>query len=184
MKTPCSTCPPHRRSPPPPPWRRSSALLAATALAPATHADDARDANAADAAADAIVGVWETAPTDKGYAHIEMIRRGDVYDGDIVWLNEPLYPPGDEMAGKTKVDRMNPDPALRQQPIIGLAIVHGLRYAVDGSWEGGTIYDPETGKTYRSKASIANGGETLNLRGYIGISLFGRTSQWKRVHGK
>ena len=51
-----------------------AALAAITALAPATLANDA----------DAIVGVWETAPTDKGYAHIEMTRYGDVYDGSIV----------------------------------------------------------------------------------------------------
>jgi len=150
-----------------------AALAAITALAPATLADDA----------DAIVGVWETAPTDKGYAHIEMTRHGDVYDGSIVWLSEAHFPADDEMAGQPKVDRVNPDPKLRARPIIGLAIVHGLRYAGDGSWGGGTIYDPETGKTYRSKAAIADGGETLKLRGYIGISLFGRTSQWKRVHG-
>jgi uncharacterized protein (DUF2147 family) len=183
MKTRCPTVPPSAATTA---LAALVALLAATALAPATRADDAGDAGDADDAdaADAIVGVWETAPTDKGYAHIEMVRRGDVYDGKIVWLNELLYPQGDEMAGQTKVDRMNPDPALRQQPIIGLAIVHGLRHAGEGSWEGGTIYDPETGKTYRSKASIADGGETLNLRGYIGISLFGRTSQWKRVHEK
>ena len=68
------------------------ALMATTALAPATHAGDADDAGDA-GDADSIVGVWETAPTDKGYAHIEVTRRGDVYDGAIVWLNELLYPP-------------------------------------------------------------------------------------------
>lgn len=160
--------------------RLTSALCALLALAasalpgPAAGADDP----------DAIVGVWETAPTDKGFAHIEITRAGDHYVGAIVWLNEPLYPAGDEMAGQPKVDRMNPDPAHHARPIIGLQIVDGLSYAGDGSWEGGSIYDPETGKTYKSKASIADGGETLKLRGYIGISLFGRTSQWKRLHGE
>ncbi len=132
--------------------------------------------------ADAIVGVWETAPSDKGYAHIEMSRQGDVYVGTIVWINEPRYPPGDEMAGEIKIDRMNPEPGLREREIVGLQIVDHLAYAGDGRWEGGSIYDPESGKTYKSRAAIADGGETLKLRGYIGFSLLGRTSEWKRIH--
>lgn len=134
--------------------------------------------------ADGIVGVWETAPTDKGYAHIEITRAGDDFNGTIVWLSEPLYPAGDEMAGQPKIDRLNPDTALRERPIIGLQIVNGLRYAGDERWDSGTIYDPETGKTYKSKATLADGGETLKLRGFIGISLLGRTSQWKRIRGE
>ena len=159
-------------------------LAALTAMTALTVAFAATPLARADGGADAIVGVWETAHTDKGYAHIEMTRDGDAYAGAIVWLNEPNYPADDEMAGQPKIDRMNPDHALRQRPIIGLRIVNGLRFAGDGSWEDGTIYDPESGKTYRSKAWIADSGEKLNLRGYIGISLFGRTSEWKRVHAE
>jgi uncharacterized protein (DUF2147 family) len=160
--------------------RRSAPLLLALA-AVALPAAAGASADDPPGDPDAIVGVWETAPTDKGYAHIEIVRRGDAYAGSIVWLDELLYPAGDEMAGQTKIDRMNPDPSLRARPILGLQIVDGLEYAGDGRWHGGTIYDPETGKIYKSKAAIADGGETLKLRGYIGVSLLGRTSQWKRV---
>jgi uncharacterized protein (DUF2147 family) len=110
-----------------------------------------------------------------------MSRRGDAYFGKIVWINETLYPEDDEMAGQTKVDRENPDPKLQDRPIVGLEIVKGLEYAGGGRWEDGTIYDPESGKTYKSKAQLADGGDTLALRGYIGFSLLGRTSHWQRL---
>ncbi|MDN5869669.1 MAG: DUF2147 domain-containing protein [Nitrococcus sp.] len=54
-----------------------------------------------------------------------------VYSGHVVWLKEPLFPADDRkgMAGKPKVDRLNPDSALRSRPIIGLAVLTGLHYA-------------------------------------------------------
>jgi uncharacterized protein (DUF2147 family) len=159
-------------------WRGAVVAVAACALA--AGAAVAQDGKTEDGA-DAIVGVWETAHTDNGWAHIEMSRRGDAYFGKIVWINETLYPEDDEMAGQTKVDRENPDPKLQDRPIVGLEIVKGLEYAGDAHWEGGTIYDPESGKTYKSKAQLADGGDTLALRGYIGFSLLGRTSHWQRL---
>ena len=51
----------------------------------------------------------------------------------------------------------------------------------DGAWSGGFIYDPNSGKTYRGKIKLTDP-DTLRLRGYIGISLLGRTEVWKRQH--
>jgi uncharacterized protein (DUF2147 family) len=152
--------------------RLLAALLVALGAGGAARADEA---------ADAIVGVWETAHTENGWAHVEIARRGDAYDGTIVWIDEELYRAGDPMAGRVKVDRENPDPALRARPILGLTIVRGLRHVGGDRWDGGTIYDPESGRTYRSKAVLADGGSTLKLRGFLGISLLGRTSAWKRL---
>ncbi len=68
---------------------------------------------------------------------------------------------------------------MRNRPLIGLEILSGFEYAGDGRWTGGTIYDPDNGKTYRCKLRFVDR-DTLEVRGYIGISLIGRTEVWKR----
>lgn len=128
--------------------------------------------------ADAIVGVWVT---EGGRAHVEIAKEGGVYNGKIIWLLEPKYPDDDEkgMAGQEKVDRENPDPSRRNRPLIGLNMVTGFKYAGDGKWRKGRIYDPENGKTYKCKITLTDRG-TLKVRGFIGVSLLGRTTEWKR----
>ncbi len=76
-------------------------------------------------------------------------------------------------------DVHNPDPMLRNRPLIGLELFEGFRYEGDGEWSGGTIYDPNNGKTYSCKLKLI-GPDTLNVRGFIGISLIGRSETWKR----
>lgn len=133
--------------------------------------------------ADAIIGVWATDPEGEGgQAHIEISAVGDQYSGKIVWLDEPLYTADDEdgEVGEPKVDKNNPDPALRSRPIMGLELMRGFTYDGKGTWKKGTIYDPDNGKTYKSKVRLGDNG-VLNVRGYIGISMIGRTSHWTRV---
>ncbi|MFI5230636.1 MAG: DUF2147 domain-containing protein [Gemmatimonadales bacterium] len=67
----------------------------------------------------------------------------------------------------------------RNQPIVGMEILRGMR-ANGSAWSGGEILDPETGKTYRAKMKLSDGGDKLIVRGYIGISLFGRSQTWIR----
>jgi uncharacterized protein (DUF2147 family) len=129
---------------------------------------------------DAIVGQWLNA---KKTAHIEIAKGADgKYLGKLVWLKEPTYPSDDKkgMAGKTKVDRENPDPARRSQPLIDLMILRDFQFVKDNQWEGGRIYDPENGKDYKCKMRL-NSPDTLDVRGYIGFSLMGRTEKWTRV---
>lgn len=142
-------------------------MLASTLGAPA-WADDA----------DGVLGRWLTAD---GKAQVEIVKDGDVYDGKIVWLKEPQYPADDKqgMGGQTKVDRENPDKSLQSRPIIGLALIQGFKYDGDNVWVDGTIYDPESGKTYSCKITLMMDGR-LKVRGYVGISLFGRTEIWSR----
>ncbi len=132
---------------------------------------------------DVILGLWATDPEGGGgEAHVEIYLDKDRYSGRIVWLAEPDYPADDEqgMAGQPKVDRENPDEALRANPIIGLVIVEGFEYDGDGTWRKGTIYDPDNGKTYKSKMKL-DGPDVLKVRGFIGVSLIGRTTEWTRV---
>jgi len=76
-------------------------------------------------------------------------------------------------------DDLNPDPKLRARPLDGLTIMSGFVYDGDGHWSGGRIYDPNSGKTYKCTLTQVDR-DTLKLRGYIGISLFGRTDTWTR----
>ncbi|GAO45462.1 DUF2147 domain-containing protein [Flavihumibacter petaseus] len=121
--------------------------------------------------ADAIVGFWLTKGDHP--AKIQIYASGGRYYGKIVWLKEP------EQDGKPIVDSKNPDPRLQNQPVIGLLILKDFRFD-DDEWNGGKVYDPESGKTYSAFLSLQNSA-TLKVRGYVGISLLGRTETWTRT---
>lgn len=127
---------------------------------------------------DDILGVWLNQEKD---AKIEIFSCEEKYCGKIVWLKEPNYLPDskDGIPGMPKLDHNNPDEALRKVPVIGLQIVHGLTYAGKSRWKKGRIYDPKNGKTYSAKIKLVDPHQ-LDLRGYIGISLLGRTATWTR----
>jgi len=120
---------------------------------------------------DAIVGKWVNAT---GEAHIDIFKKGEKYFGKIVWLKDP-----NDEKGKPKTDYKNPDPALTSRPTLGLEILKNFKYE-DGKWKGGKIYDPKTGKTY-SCTITPKGTNLISIRGYIGISLIGRSETWKRI---
>ncbi len=120
---------------------------------------------------DAILGKWINST---GEAHIDISKRNDRYYGKISWLKEPSTP-----EGNPKTDEKNPEASLRKKPVLGLEILKDFIY--DGSkWTGGTIYDPKSGKTYSCNMTLRGNGD-LSMRGYIGISLIGRSETWKRV---
>lgn len=125
---------------------------------------------------DAVVGVWETG---NGKARVKIDRQGDKFNGKIVWLREPL-----NEEGKPKVDKNNPDETLRSKPLLGYAMLKDFVFSSEEEqWDGGTIYDPESGSTYSCTMKLKDD-NTLEVRGFIGVSLFGRTDTWKRVQLK
>jgi uncharacterized protein (DUF2147 family) len=118
-----------------------------------------------------ILGPWKTAGGD---SQLEFYRCGDKICGKIIWLKVPNYiDRKDGPVGTTKVDRKNPNPALRNRPILGLPVMRGLTPKGANRWGNGACYDPETGKSYKCKMSLTSP-KRLELRGYIGISLIGR----------
>ena len=127
---------------------------------------------------DGILGQWTTA---EGKSHIIISTCDAGLCGKIVWLKVPIYPADDEkgMAGKPKVDRENPDPALRNKSTIGLQVLRGFKTRRDNVWQDGTVYDPDNGKTYKAKLALENE-KTLKVRGFIGFSWIGRTEVWTR----
>ncbi|MBC7963583.1 MAG: DUF2147 domain-containing protein [Steroidobacteraceae bacterium] len=124
-----------------------------------------------------ILGIWKT---ELDEAQVEVYRCGEKICGKIVRLKNPLYTDSsDGQVGTPIIDRKNPDPALRKRPLIGLQIMHGFSQQGDNLWVNGTCYDPKSGKSYRGKIHLAAPGR-LELRGFIGIPLFGRTAVWTR----
>jgi uncharacterized protein (DUF2147 family) len=122
--------------------------------------------------ADAIIGFWKTGD---GNGIIQIYKKGEKYFGKIVWLAEP----NDPETGQPKKDKKNDDEKLRSQPILGLENLTNISFVKKGLWEDGKIYDPKSGNTYRCIIKMEDG-NTLKLRGYVGVSLFGRTDTWKR----
>ncbi len=80
----------------------------------------------------------------------------------------------DTAPGTVLRDIHNPDPARRAAPLCGLPLMGGFRPSRDGAWDGGWVYDPDSGKTYSGTISVVDAA-TVKLRGYVGISLFGKT---------
>jgi len=130
---------------------------------------------------DDIVGTWEIAYREE-VVHVEISRAGEIFSGTIVWIENEFFPPDDPkgMAGQPKVDRNNPDPALRTRPIVGIAILGDLRYSGNREWNGGWIYPPDRGRKAHCKLELKSQ-DTLHVRGFVGLPLFGRTVVWRRV---
>lgn len=118
-------------------------------------------------------GVWLT---EDGDAKIEIRTCDDTLCGKIVWLEEP-----NEENGEPKLDDDNPNPELRTRPLLGLELLSGFPTKPNkkGVYEGGKIYDAESGKTYSCHMSFKDE-DTLKIRGYVGISLLGRNTMWSR----
>ena len=119
-----------------------------------------------------IEGTWIPS---SGKAHVRIYKTGDHFYGAIIWLNEPI----DSLTHKPKVDKNNPDKSKRNTPLLGYLLLKNFVFH-NGIWENGTIYDPENGKTYSCKITLKDK-NTLDVRGFIGISLIGRTDVWKRA---
>jgi uncharacterized protein (DUF2147 family) len=120
---------------------------------------------------DQILGKWLNA---SGEAHIQIYPNAGKYYGKIAWMKVPNNPDG-----KPILDKNNPNTSLSLKPILGLVILKDFVFS-DNIWEGGSIYDPRTGKTYSCKISL-QGPNKINVRGFVGFSMLGRTESWTRV---
>ncbi len=131
--------------------------------------------------ADDILGTWLTPESANGNARIQVVKENDKYIGKIIWLEKPLYSkdnPDHGEEGTPLLDKRNPKVNLQSRPLLGLNMLQGFIFKKN-RWQGGTIYDPESGKNYKCKITLnANG--TLKVRGFIGIAMLGRTSIWTK----
>ena len=121
------------------------------------------------------VGYWVT---PEGGSVVQIEQCGANLCGQIVGLRTTRKP------GDSPNDVHNPDKAKRDQPICGLMMMGSLAPAkAAGKWEGGWVYDPDSGDTYKAEMKL-DGPDKLDLRGFVGISLFGRTMSWTRETGE
>jgi uncharacterized protein (DUF2147 family) len=118
---------------------------------------------------EAILGEWWTEKEDKRpSAKVKFVLAQDgTYTGILAWSPE------------SKKDVNNKDPKLRDRPVVGIVLMWNLRYD-DGEYTGGYVYNPEDGGTYRFKAEVLTP-QSLKIRGYLGIALFGQTQKWSRT---
>ena len=121
--------------------------------------------------ADDILGTWYT---EGGKSKVEIIKKDGKYSGKIIWLKEPK-----REDGTVKLDKNNENEKLRSRKVVGINVIKGFVWD-DDEYEDGSIYDPENGKTYSCEITWEDK-NTLNVRGYIGFSLLGRTTVWTRV---
>ncbi len=132
-------------------------------------------ATTASAATPSVTGRWETIDdeTGKPSSIVEIFQEGDVFKGKVVKLINPDEPnPTCNKCPGAKLDK----------PVLGLEIIWGMKeMKPNQEWGGGEILDPRKGKSYRCRMQLLAGGSKLNVRGYIGISLLGRTQTWLRA---
>lgn len=112
-----------------------------------------------------ILGQWLSQKKD---SRILIYKQGAAYFGKIIWGT-----------GGSPKDEKNPNPALRNRDVVGAVILNDFTFDGNGTWQNGTIYDPREGKTYSCKITLKDP-EHLNIRGYVGVSLFGRTEVWTK----
>lgn len=121
---------------------------------------------------DAIIGTWAV---PDGGGHIQIYKSGNKYYGKVAWLKRLNH-----ADGRPKVDENNPDPKLRNRPIVGLVVLRDFIYADDNEWDDGIIYEPQSGTDYSGILTLDDA-NTLTVRGYVGFSIFGKSQTWKRV---
>jgi len=120
---------------------------------------------------DRIIGVWLTEKRD---GKVEIYKVNNRYYGKLIWGTK-MY----QADGKTSVkDSKNPDAKLRSRDLKNLVFMTDFVYK-DDAWEDGKIYDPNSGETYSCTIKYTDSG--IEIRGYIGISLFGKSEKWTRV---
>lgn len=121
------------------------------------------------------VGLWKTIDdeTKQERSHVRITEAGGTLSGRIERLSDPTKQ-------DAKCDKC--EGAKKDQRVIGMTILEGVkRDAGADHWEGGSILDPNNGKTYKVRLTPKDGGKSLDVRGYIGAPMLGRTQTWVRV---
>ncbi len=131
---------------------------------------------AASAAPPSVTGTWQQFDEDTGalQALVTITEHGGVVEGVVT----KLFPIPGEPANPVCADCKG---AKKDRPVLGMKVIERMKRASDGSYDGGVITDPESGTEYRCHLSLSEDGKLLEVRGFVGVSLFGRTQEWKRA---
>lgn len=124
--------------------------------------------------ADALCGEWWTPDKD---GKIFFFKSGTTYSGKVSGFKNP----NDPETGKPRLDKNNPDPSLRKRPIMGLVLFYNFEYNTSKEkYINGELYDSDHGKTYPCWIKLITN-NVLELHGYIGFSLIGKSVYFTRV---
>ncbi len=115
--------------------------------------------------ADRILGTYLS---ENKTGKVEVTKQNGKYIGTLVWT-----------VVEGAKDEKNPDASLKKRTLKGVVILKDMTYD-NGIWKNGTIYDPESGNTYKATIKLKSDGN-LTLRGYIGVPALGRNSVWTRI---
>lgn len=118
-----------------------------------------------------LMGVWWNTERD---AKIEIYRCGEELCGKVVWLRNPKDDDGNPVK-----DENNVNSEMKRREVMGMNVLEGFSFNGKDRWVDGEAYDPKSGKTYTSYISLKDK-NTLELRGYIGTPILGKTVIWKR----
>ncbi len=149
------------------------AIIITFVLTPYAYAADADKFKTENSA----IGLWKTMDdkTQQPRSIVEIFEKDEKFYGKIV----KIFP---QPGNKSQCEKC-PD-EFKNQPILGLQLMWDLKKNSEKSlkYENGHILDPENGSIYKLKIELIEAGQKLDVRGYIGISLFGRSQQWNRVN--
>lgn len=120
------------------------------------------------AAQQGIDGTWLT---EDGTSKVQISADADVVNGRLVWLKDATS------SGSTPLDAHNPDPALRKRPLLGTLVLRGFKAGAAGTWNGGSVYAPRSGKSYPAELSLQGDGR---LRLKVDAGMVFRTEYWTR----
>ena len=122
-------------------------------------------------------GLWKTIDdgTKKDKSLVRVVETGGVYSGRVEKIVDPEAPK-DAVCKECSDER-------KDRPVLGMTIIRNVRQSADDKdlYEGGDILDPSNGKVYKVKMKVVDGGQKLEVRGFIGLSLLGRTQTWIRA---
>jgi uncharacterized protein (DUF2147 family) len=117
-------------------------------------------------------GMWIT---EGGKARVRIARCGENFCATIVSLREP----NDPATGKPKLDKFNKNESQRTRPVVGIALMTGMKPNAPDQWQG-SLYNPEDGNTYTGKMR-SDGGSTLKLQGCVLGGLICKSETWTRA---
>jgi uncharacterized protein (DUF2147 family) len=122
------------------------------------------------------VGLWRTIDDDgkTEKSTVRITSNGGVLTGKVEHITDPAK--ANEVCSKCEDDR-------KDKPIVGMTIINDVKQDAEESnvWAGGLILDPAKGSTYKVRLKVIDGGKKLEVRGYIGSPMFGRTQTWIRA---